>query len=131
VPSAATTAVPSDSVAGWLEPANYSFTVESSCGERALIGTFRVTVHDHKTVAFLGLDEAGRRYQGDAGSLPTLRGLLEEAGDAAAHEADSVKVETDPADGHPVNVAIDYLANAIDDEACYLITDYLPAAHVQ
>jgi hypothetical protein len=129
VPSA-TAPVPSDPVGGWLEPANYSFTVESSCGERSLIGRFRVTVKDHSTVAFRGLDEAGRTYQGNAGSMPTLRGFLMEAEDATTRKADSVKVETDPADGHPLNVAIDWLANTIDDESCYRVTDYLPVVDV-
>jgi hypothetical protein len=126
VPSA-TGVVASDPVGGWLEPANYSFTVESSCGERSLIGRFRVTVEGHRTVAFTGLDESGRRYPGDAGSIPTLGGILKEADDATAGNADSVNVETDPADGHPVSVAIDWRANAIDDEACYRVTDYDPA----
>jgi hypothetical protein len=109
---------------GWIEPADYAFTLESRCGERDLIGTFRVAVRNHETVEFHGLDESGKAFPGDAASIPTLAGILNEAEEATSRHASSVKVETDPVDGHPMNVAIDWKANAIDDEACYRVSDY-------
>jgi hypothetical protein len=111
---------------GWVEPSAYTFTLESGCGERSLIGMFRVTVRNHQTVEFEGIDEAGRVFQGDAGAVPTLAAILKEAEDARKGNASSVEVETDPVDGHPVTVAIDWLAGAIDDEACYRVSDYAP-----
>jgi hypothetical protein len=35
-----------------------------------------------------------------------------------------VRLVTDPADGHPLEVFIDWVPEAIDDEACYVIHDY-------
>jgi hypothetical protein len=115
------------SMEGWVEPADYSFTLASSCGERSLIGTFRVTVRNHETLAIRGLDASAIAFPGDASEVPTLAELLQEADDARAGNASSVEVETHPVDGHPVNIAIDWMANAIDDEACYRVTDYVPA----
>ena len=123
--SPSSTESPPAQAGAWLEPATYTFTLESSCGERSLLGRFRVTVEQFRTVAFQGLDEAGRRYRGDPGSMPTIGALIREARDARAHGASKAEITTDPVDGHPVDVRIDMAANAIDDEACYRILDYV------
>ena len=86
-----------------------------------------MTVRDHRTVSFQGLDEDGLRYRGDPGTVPTLAMILMEATDARANNASIVDVTSDPLDGHPVNVSIDRIANGIDDESCYRVSDYLPA----
>src|SRR4051812_9633097 len=41
---------PSATPVGSREPDAYTFTLKSSCGERALIGTFNVEVQDGETV---------------------------------------------------------------------------------
>jgi hypothetical protein len=125
----ATVAAPSPAN-GWIEPAAYTFKLESACGERALIGIFRVTVEDHRTVAFSGVDAAGIWFHGDPGSIPTLAAILAETADAKARNASRVDVTSDPLDGHPVDVSIDRIANGIDDESCYRISDYVVAAEV-
>jgi hypothetical protein len=35
-----------------------------------------------------------------------------------------VEITLDAVDGHPTEILIDYRVKAIDDEACYRITDY-------
>jgi hypothetical protein len=113
----------------WREPPAYAFTLESQCGERALIGTFRVTVVDGKVSAAEGLDEPGRRAlttQPAAELVPTLRALLDrirEARQSGAHTAD---VEFDPVGGHPTKITIDEEESAIDDEECYTVSDFAP-----
>lgn len=62
------------------------------------------------------------------GAVPTLGNLLTLAAGARSQGASQVSVVLDPVDGHPVSVSVDWQANAIDDEECYEITEYLPAA---
>jgi hypothetical protein len=114
----------------WQEPASYAFTLASACGERDLIGTFRLTVVDGMVTAAEGGDEPGRRLllQRQPHLLPTLAGLLNEARQAQRDGADVVETLVDPADGHPTKISIDYDRDAMDDEACYTISDYVTPA---
>jgi hypothetical protein len=109
----------------WTAPVKYGFTLDSQCGERALIGRFRVTVRD-EVVHAEGLDDAARRalMLRIADLVPTLTRLEAEAEQARRDGADVVTVERDPADGHPTRITIDPARNATDDEACYTIEDY-------
>jgi hypothetical protein len=116
----------------WREPASYTFTLESTCGERALIGTFNVEVQDGETV---GVEAISGYFVSHPAALPTslvptLDDILAEAADARSRDADEVSVVLDPIDGHPVRVSIDWKTNTIDDEACYEITNYSPAPSV-
>ncbi|UQU64429.1 DUF6174 domain-containing protein [Couchioplanes caeruleus] len=110
----------------WTPPAKYAFTLSSECGERALIGRFRVTVADGRVTGTEGLDQASRRalMLRIADLVPTLQKLEEEAATARRTGADVVRVDRDPADAHPVRISIDPSADAVDDEACYTIQDY-------
>jgi hypothetical protein len=110
----------------WSEPPDYKFSFESSCGERALIGRFRVTVAGHAVARTEGLDDAGRRalMLRIANLVPTLGQMEEQAERARADGADQVTVDRDPADGHPTAIRIDPSAGAVDDETCYTIADY-------
>lgn len=118
----------SGSAPHWVEPSSYTYTLESSEGERALIGRFRVTVRDGEVAEAVGLDESGERVvQRSLGDVPTLGGLLEEWERARAEGADTAEVEY-AGDGHPVRISLDQEENAIDDEALYVISDYEPAA---
>ena len=122
--AAATTDPP---VAGvWREPASYSFTVDSQCGERALIGRFRVTVVGGKVTAAEGLDEPAQRLlrQRSPEVIPTLRHLLDQVAQARQAGADVATVEHDPVDGHPTKITIDHELAAIDDEECYTVSDF-------
>lgn len=138
IPSADATAPPGTSsapstspsaAAEWEEPAAYSFTLESRCGERMLIGRFAVEVENGEVIAIEGLDEQGRTAAAvvQPNDVPTLADLVRLVAEARSDEADRVNFVTDPTDGHPVSVEIDWQANAIDDEECYQISDFVAA----
>jgi hypothetical protein len=109
----------------WTAPAKYAFTLDSQCGERALIGRFRVTVRDDVARAE-GLDDSSRRalMLRMADLVPTLSKLEAEVETARREGAEEVTVERDPADGRAKKITIDWQQNAVDDEACYTIEDY-------
>lgn len=112
-------------VAEWAEPAAYSFTLESRCGERNLLGRFAVEVENGVVVSVEGLDDQGRRATSvvQPADVPTLADLLALVAEARGDGADQVDLVTDPADGHPVSVEIDWEAAATDDEECYTVSD--------
>ena len=117
--------------AEWDEPADYRFSVTSSCGERAFIGEYRVTVRGGEVAAAETANpDTGEWSPVDPQWLPavlTLGDMLDEVREAEAQRADTVELVTDPADGHPVEVRVDHDVSAIDDESCYDVTDYEPA----
>lgn len=91
-----------------------------------MIGRFHIEVEEGTVVAVEGLDEQGRvevRAMPLA-EFPTLADLLGLVAEARTDGADEVTLNTDPADGRPVYIAIDWRAAAIDDEACYTISDF-------
>ncbi|WP_327351996.1 DUF6174 domain-containing protein [Streptomyces sp. NBC_01304] len=124
--STGTTAPGKVRAAEWEEPAAYAYTLESLGGERGGLGKYRITVRDHKVVKAVGLDEPGRRFVKEAklDRVPTLGDLLDEYEDARGKEHADVAELENAADGHPMRINLDYLKNAIDDEAEYLITKY-------
>lgn len=112
----------------WVEPAEYAYTLESSQGERALIGKFRVTVRDGAVTKAVGLDDSARRLVAQSpDQVPTIGALLEELNQARKENADEAEADY-AADGHPERISIDWLENAIDDEALYTISDYKATA---
>lgn len=117
--------VPAAAPPAWVEPADYKFGFESSCGEQALIGRFRAVVIDGAVTTTEGLDEAGRRalMLRIADLIPTLGKMLADAEQARADGAD-VEIERDPADGHPTAIRIDPEPNGVDDETCFSIFEY-------
>jgi hypothetical protein len=126
-PSASPSAIADASstpVGAWVEPTAYSYVLDSSCGERMLIGRFRVTVVGGRTTAFEELNDppTGQFRLAD---IPTLGDLVQEVERARTDGADTVILEVDPGDGHPVRIEIDWMAEAIDDEACYAISEYV------
>jgi hypothetical protein len=107
---------------------DYAFTLTSSCGERLLIGTYRVTVTDGTITEVVGVDETGVRIAGEghdlASQIPTLDELQVRVLDT---DADDVTEATfDPSTGYPASVTFDPEPQAIDDEECYVVTDYAP-----
>jgi hypothetical protein len=125
-PAAAPEAAAPPPAAAWTEPANYKFVFESTCGEQALIGRFRVEVADGIVDRTEGLDDAGRRalMMRIANLIPTLGKMVADAEAAEARGADEVVIDRDPADGHPTAIRIDEEKNATDDETCIAISDY-------
>jgi hypothetical protein len=117
--------VMAESPTTWTAPDKYGFTLDSECGERALIGRFRVTVVDGKVVHAEGLDDSARRalMLRLADLVPTLEQLEAEAETARREGVDIVKIERDPFDAHPTKIVIDE-SGSIDEESCYTIEDY-------
>ncbi|MEU6069660.1 MULTISPECIES: DUF6174 domain-containing protein [Streptomyces] len=110
----------------WQEPAGYTYTLNSTEGERALIGTFRVTVRNGKAAKAVGLDEESRDVvRRSPGAVPTIGGLLKELEQARRDDADTAEAEY-AADGHPLRITLDWDDNAVDDEARYVISAYEP-----
>jgi hypothetical protein len=111
---------------GWRPPGDYAYTLESSCGERLVHGKIRLTVKGGAVTEAVGLDESGRATVDLAklDRLPTLDDLVEEYNTAVrngAHKAEAQFGE----DGRPIRIDLDQRRNAIDDEACYVISDYV------
>jgi hypothetical protein len=107
---------------------DYAFTLTSSCGERLLLGTYRVTVTDGAISDVVGVDETGVRIVGEghdlAAEIPTLSALQTRVLDT---DADDVTEATfDPTTGYPASVTFDPNPQGIDDEECYVVTDYAP-----
>ena len=111
---------------GWSEPRHYGYTLRSDCGERLVHGTLRLTVKDGNVVDADGLDEPGRLTVEVAKleNLPSLKSLLTEYETAVRGGADKATAEFDKGDGHPTRIDLDPRRHAIDDEACYWISDY-------
>ncbi|WP_128430980.1 DUF6174 domain-containing protein [Streptomyces cyaneus] len=124
--TSASSAAPAPTRVTWQEPAAYTYTLHSSGGERALLGTFRITVHDGAVAKAVGLDDSGRRVAEDIPeAMPTIGALLDELDRARRDDADAAEAEY-AADGHPVRISLDWEENAIDDEALYVISAYEP-----
>ncbi|WP_258564178.1 DUF6174 domain-containing protein [Streptomyces himalayensis] len=110
----------------WEEPSSYTYTLTSSGGERAFLGTFRVMVRDGRVAEAVGLDESAKgivkRWPRE---VPTIGRLLEDLEPARHDKAYRAEAEY-AADGHPVRISLDWEENAIDDEAVYTIRAYEP-----
>ena len=113
--------------ATWTPPAKYAFVLGSQCGERLLIGRFRVTVQDDRVVESVGLDDSSRRVLmvRMADVVPTLRKLEQEAETARQAGADEVRIWRGTVDAHASKIAVDYETHTICDGACYTIEDYM------
>jgi hypothetical protein len=112
--------------AGWSAPQKYEFDLSSACGERTVIGRFHIVVKDDRVINAKGLDESGKSLVASQfrDEIPTLEDVLDEAAEARRADADVVGITSDESDGHPARVDIDYDTSAIDDEACYVVTNY-------
>lgn len=112
----------------WAEPADYSFTLDSRCGERVLIGRFHVEVENGAVVSVEGIDEQAESVSAfiEPEMVPTLSEMLERVAEARRMNASEVTLTTDPVDGHPVSVKIDWEANMIDEEECCEVSEFVP-----
>ena len=114
----------------WLAPDDYEFVLDSSCGEQDLIGRFRVRVGNGTVVEVEGLNERGRYLVASTGrdGIPTLTQLVALFNEAQERGADVATVAVDPIDGHPTRIDIDMEGDAVDDESCFVISDYVAPA---
>lgn len=114
----------------WAEhgPASYTFALSSSCGERALHGTFRVTVTDDAVSGVEPIDETATNtlewVPTATDHVLTITQLLDRIVDAPAEVAEA----TFDDDGVPTHVMFDPVPAGTDDEECYDVADVRPAA---
>ena len=116
----------------WEEPAAYSYSVSSSCGERTFIGSFTIEVAQGTVVGAEALDQSAEAViaSSDLEALPTVGNLVAEytsskfSSIGIEGEADVAIIEFSPEDHHPISITIDYDTDAMDDEACYTVTSF-------
>ncbi|MEV6103414.1 DUF6174 domain-containing protein [Streptomyces sp. NPDC051940] len=106
----------------WEEPADYSFTIDSRCGERGFLGLFRIRVAGREVSGVEPLDEGARAAPRSAAL--TLGQVLAEYQRAREAGADLAEAEFDEADGHPVRIEVDPDERSVDDEFCYRVSAY-------
>ena len=111
---------------GWQEPDEYVFTVDAGCGLRAFSGRYTVHVVDGAVVEHAALDGRGGHMDLSNDQVPTMADIARRYREAKADPDARATIVTDPDDGHPVAVDIDWIVNAIDDEECYRVSDYVP-----
>ena len=108
-----------DGVPGWAPPGDYSFTVQSWCGEQNFIGEYAVTVREGEVTEVEALRQGWDEIPLEA--VPGLAEMLTLAGDA--EDRGEAEVWVDP-DGVPRWLILDPRPRSVDDENCFLITDY-------
>jgi hypothetical protein len=114
-----------EAIPEWDAPPSYTFELRSRCGEQTLIGRFRIVVEDGAVVEVKGLDKSGAAATEVFGDdFPSLADLLGYAEEAQSSNADIVEVEFDRDEGFPRRIDFDYNREAVDDESCFVITDY-------
>lgn len=133
-----------DEPVAWEEPASYSFVLndqDCGAGERDYLGLMRVFVEDGEALEYVALDATAQGFSGSPADIPTLADLLARVaeaegttepvgpprpGESQIGSLPIVRLTTDPADGHPVRVEIDWIPEGVDDEECYVISEYQP-----
>lgn len=124
------------SAVAWEPPDDYAFVLRSRCGERADLGRYEIVVQDGAVTDVhaphwerLGHDLASIGFEsGYIGEAPTLLELVDEAEAAEAAGAEVVELTVDAVDGRPMRLDIDWDEGAVDDEACFIVSDYEPDA---
>jgi len=110
----------------WQEPSAYTYILRSTGGERALIGSFRVSVRAGKVVRADGLDAESRAVIRRSPTIvPTIGTLVREVEQARREGADRADTEYASA-GYPRRITVDWSATAVDDEVRYEISGYTP-----
>lgn len=115
-------------------PVLYEYQLRRTCFcPRALVRPVRITVSDGDVVAAVdpGTNEP---LDPPPDGFPTIDDLFDEIRDAIDGEADSIEATYDGALGYPVQVFIDWIEDAIDDEMSFQVSEYvgaLPALEVK
>lgn len=103
-------------------PKSYAFTLTSSCGERGLLGDYRVTVRDEQVSDVDNLND-DYPYQPTLAEVPTLQDLADLASSARPDEVVAYEVDEE---GVPQSLSLDPVPNGIDDEECYEVAKLVP-----
>lgn len=107
--------------AGGRLPPSYVYDLRATCGERDLLGDFRITVDHNHVRSARPLD--GTRMSGlKLEAFPTIADLIQMVEGGAEPEAD-VDVHVD-SEAVLVSVKIDHDPSAIDDEECYRVSNF-------
>lgn len=101
-----------------VRPASYLFDLEATCGERSLIGTFRVWVSGDRVERYEVIDSYATSLRPQ--DFPTIDDLFELADTGAPAEVE-IEIGTD---GIPTWVSVDHQPDAIDDEECYRVSGF-------
>ena len=108
---------------------DYQFTLRKECfcttGTTDGAGRFVIHVQDDQVQSASNADNGTPYSQEDARKLPTIDGLVDIIENAYDHNADSVLVEYDATRGFPVNIDLDPIRGAADDETSYAVTDFM------
>lgn len=99
-------------------PDSYRYVLESSCGERGLLGRYRVVVRDGVVASVKNLNH-GYPYQPNLAEVPTLAGLVEKAESAGPEAVVDLILD---GSGLPKSLEIDHIPDAVDDEECYEVS---------
>ena len=103
---------------------DYSFTITRQCF-CPFTEPVEVTVVDGRATAMTkaGQPVEAREIQGLPTTMPELFAVV-----AAQSGAAELTVAWDPAFGFPTSIQVDSVANAIDDEFGFVVTDFRPAS---
>jgi hypothetical protein len=108
----------------WVEPSDYTFVADRTCDGAKSNGKYKVTVAGKQVTGTERVD--GKATEGEEEfEVPTLAGMLEEAQTAIDDGADATTT-FDPADGHPIAVAINRAEEENGGATCFQISDYRP-----
>jgi hypothetical protein len=105
---------------------SYTFRVEvlCFCVEEGR-GPFAVTVEQGRVASVTDPETGAPRAANEFVPL-TVEALFDKVEDAIERDAADLDVRYDARYGYPVEVAIDFIANAIDDEVTYRASDLAP-----
>lgn len=105
-------------------PSSYRYALRRSCycpGE--YIGPVRVTVSADTVFQRVYVESGDPVPETAADAFPTVDGLFELLTRAFDDGADRIDVTYDPELGVPIEISIDYLEDAVDDELGILVTE--------
>lgn len=108
-------------------PALYEFKLDRGCFcPFEFIRPVRITVSDGVVVSAVDPD-TNEPLDPPTDGFPTIDDLFAEIQDAIDREADSIEATYHGTLGYPVEVYIDWIMNAIDDEMSFRVSEYVDA----
>ena len=102
---------------GEAEPEEYRYAIRRLCFcVPDVVRPVRVTVRSGAVVERVYVDDGRPVPSGLADLFPGVDGLFELVRDAIDRDAATLEVRYDPASGVPMEISIDYLLEAVDEE---------------